>query len=263
MVADSFQERWKKRQRARSKSQLAKAEQMKQRARDLREVERTLRKREQDLAKREKALAKKTANFEKRWQKMQQAKRSRKDQIGRIGGIKKDYLDRKQDAETRRLTPAERREKQKALKDKTRVDTKDKNKNKKGQSNHWERIQQMRQRRIEKRCGKKLIHGEQRMLEYIAANQVPVMMQHCILKVYMKVDGSPKEKFISAFNICSACFSRYGYTYRGTMRKTGKGVKRNRMHQREKVAGQKKGRYKKLVSSLWSGSLKRMGAEGK
>jgi hypothetical protein len=123
-------------------------------------------------------------------------------------------------------------------------------------SNFFKRLRDLRQTRIEKRVGRALIVPEEEMLDYISSRKVPTMMQHCILKVNKKVDGTPTEKFISAFNICTACFRRYGYM-RSAMTMTGRGVKRNRRHQREKEASSKKSRYNSLVNKLWVSSLRR------
>lgn len=124
--------------------------------------------------------------------------------------------------------------------------------------NFWERMRRIRQKRIESRAGKALIHEEMEMLEFIDGNKVPTMIQHCVLKVMKKVGGDEKEQFISAFNICSATFSKHGYTRPASMGMTGAGIKRNRRHQREKEASAKKARYNGLVRKLWASSIKRM-----
>lgn len=118
----------------------------------------------------------------------------------------------------------------------------------------------LRQKRIESRAGKALIIEEEEMLSLIEGNKVPTMLQHCILKVMKKMGGSEREQFISAVNICSATFSKYGYT-KLPMRMTGKGIKRNRLHQREKEASGKKARYNGKVRKLWAASIKRMKEE--
>lgn len=124
-------------------------------------------------------------------------------------------------------------------------------------ANYLDRLAEIRAQRVRRRAGKALIHEEPQMLDLISANKVPTMIQHCILKVGKKMPGSEKEKFLSAFNICSATFSKYGFTNRGTMNMTGKGVKRNRRHQREKEASTKKTRYNNLVDRLWKSAIKR------
>ena len=127
--------------------------------------------------------------------------------------------------------------------------------------NYVDRLSALRQKRIEKRCGKRLIVPESQMLGYVFDNKVPAMMQHCILKVYLRMPGKPKERCISAFNICAATFQRYGYLRKGTMSPTGKGMKRNRMHQREPVAAKKRNRYWALMTRLWASALQRVSSE--
>jgi hypothetical protein len=131
----------------------------------------------------------------------------------------------------------------------------------KPQPNFFRRMMALRQKRIERRAGKALIHDEEAILDFVSANKVPTMIQHCVLKVSKKVGGDGKEKFISAFNICSACFSKHGYTRAGTMGMTGKGLKRNRLHQREKEASSKKAKYNGLVTQLWANSIKQLDKE--
>ena len=128
-------------------------------------------------------------------------------------------------------------------------------------SNYHDRLAAIRHKRIERRAGKALIHEEDQMLEYIEGNKVPVMIQHCVIKVMKKIPGNDKEKFLSAFNICSATFSKHGYTRSGGMQMTGKGIKRNREHQREKEASSKKSRYNGLVERLWRPTIKRRSVE--
>lgn len=127
-------------------------------------------------------------------------------------------------------------------------------------ANFHKRMTALRHKRILARAGKALIHEEGEILELIEANRVPTMIQHCILKVSKKLGGNEREAFISAVNICSATFSKYGYTNAG-MKMTGKGIKRNRRHQREKEASGKKGRYNGKVRKLWAASIKRMKEE--
>lgn len=119
-----------------------------------------------------------------------------------------------------------------------------------------ERLQRARKRRLQKRAGKKLIHDEEEMLNFIADKKVPVMVQHCVLKVFDKMKGSPKDKYLAAFNICSAVFQGNGYLKQRKMSMTGKGLKRNRMHQREQKAGSKKSKYKSLTKAIWEKNLK-------
>jgi|GEM_PF-7060167 len=117
-----------------------------------------------------------------------------------------------------------------------------------------------RQRKIEGRVGKKLIVPESVMLEMIRTNKVPTMIKHCVLAVMFKkrrkLRGTPKEQFLSAFNICCATFAKHGYlSGRGSINMTGRGMRRNRCHQREKVANKKKGRYNGVVNKLWTPQL--------
>lgn len=130
-------------------------------------------------------------------------------------------------------------------------------------SNYHARLAALRMARVRRRAGKELIHNEEDMLDLIARNKVPVMVQHCVLKVMPKVGGNDREKFLSAFNICSATFSKHGYTQRNSMAMTGAGVKRNRRHQREKEASTKKTRYNNLVDRLWRAAIKRQQTEQK
>jgi hypothetical protein len=131
--------------------------------------------------------------------------------------------------------------------------------------NYVRRIAKARTKRIEKRVGKKLIFSEESMLNLLLHRKVPTMVQHCILKVKEKVSGSEHERFVSAFNICGWVFQHYGYLRRSnsTMPMTGKGVKRNRQHQREKEASRKFSRYNTLVNKLWGQSLKALQKEKK
>lgn len=115
-----------------------------------------------------------------------------------------------------------------------------------------------RRKSVEARAGKKLIIPEGVMVLAIRENQVPTMMKHCVLAVMKKgkLGGSQKEQFLSAFNICAATFAKHGYlARRGSLRMTGHGMRRNRCHQREKVAANKKARYNGLVNKLWTPQL--------
>lgn len=128
--------------------------------------------------------------------------------------------------------------------------------------NYFKRLIDIRRRRIEKRAGKELIIPEEEMLDAIRRNKIPTMIQHCILKVNKKVGGNDKEKFLSACNICAATFAKHGYLKaRGSLQMTGKGIKRNRQHQREKEAGSKKGKYQGLVTRVWRAQMGRMDKE--
>lgn len=127
-----------------------------------------------------------------------------------------------------------------------------------------QRLKRVRQDRVERRAGgKDLIHDEDTMIELLAAKAVPVMVQHCVLKVVRKTKGSPKDRYLAAFNICSAVFQNNGYMKRGSMSMTGKGLKRNRMHQREKEAASKKGRFKSLTDQLYGKEMDQIKEDNK
>lgn len=128
---------------------------------------------------------------------------------------------------------------------------------KKLEPNYVRRIAKARTRRIEKRVGKPMIFSEEAILNLLMQRKVPTMVQHCILKVKEKVKGSPHERFISAFNICGWVFQHYGYLRKSNtdMPMTGKGVQRNRRHQREKQSAKKFNDYNSLVRKLWGPSV--------
>lgn len=124
---------------------------------------------------------------------------------------------------------------------------------------YYDRFARIRERRLRQQAGgKKLIFGEEEMLNHIRTNKVPAMMQHCILKVYKKTKGTDKEKFLGAYNICAAVFQNNGYMRKDDTMLTGKGIKNNRRHQQEKMAGYKKTKYRSLVQRIWSSSLRRI-----
>lgn len=135
----------------------------------------------------------------------------------------------------------------------------------KKEDKYKERIQQIRQTRlanrakrekdIENRIGKKLMWNETQIVDYLAADKVPTQMQHCILKVREKIPGTEHKKFISAFNICGAVFTRNGYQQPLSMTLTSKGLKNNMMHRREVAAGEKRGRYVSLVDRLYGAAI--------
>lgn len=132
-------------------------------------------------------------------------------------------------------------------------------------ANYVRRMAKIRTARIEKRVGKPMIFTEEAMLQLLIDRKVPTMVQHCILKVKEKVKGSPHERFISAFNICGWVFQTYGYLRKSeeAMPITGKGVKRNRQHQREKGAGKKFSDYNGLVRKLWGPAMASLKADKK
>lgn len=128
----------------------------------------------------------------------------------------------------------------------------------------WERSRTIREKKVRRRAGgKDLIHDETAMMEHITKNKVPIMMQHCIIKVQKKMGGSGREKFLSAYNICSAVFQNGDYLAKDEMRMTGKGLKNNRRHQRERNASIKKVKYKTIVERLWGPTIRRMRKEEK
>lgn len=131
------------------------------------------------------------------------------------------------------------------------------------EANYVRRIAKARTRRIEKRVGKPMIFTEEAMLQLLRERKVPTMVQHCILKVTKKVKGSQHEKFVSAFNICGWVFQTYGYIRKSNtqMPLTGKGVKRNRQHQREKESSKKFSEYNSLVRRLWGPSIAALNKE--
>lgn len=112
-----------------------------------------------------------------------------------------------------------------------------------------------REKNIEKRVGKALMWNETQIVDYLATDKVPTQMQHCILKVRDKVQGTDQEKFISAFNICGAVFTRNGYQQSNSMTLTSKGLRNNMMHRREIEAGEKRARYVSIVQRLYGPAI--------
>lgn len=110
---------------------------------------------------------------------------------------------------------------------------------------------QQRDRKIERRVGKKLMWTERQIIEYIADKKIPTQMQHCILKVREKVPGTDMERFISAFNICGWVFTTYRYQQPNSMTLTSKGLRNNMLHRRELESGSKRARYKALEERLY------------
>jgi hypothetical protein len=124
--------------------------------------------------------------------------------------------------------------------------------------NYIRRIQDIRRRNVEARAkGKPLIFQETEMLDLILRNKIPTQMQHCIIKVQPKMQGSQHERFLSAFNICAAVFIKYGYQQSRSTVLTGKGMRNNLQHRREPDAGWKAQRYQWMVGNLWRGYLDR------
>ena len=127
---------------------------------------------------------------------------------------------------------------------------------------YLDRFKKIRQKRILKRAGgKDLIFDEERMIRAHVDREVPVMMQHCILKVYKKMRGGDKERYISAFNICAAVFQKNGYMKKKSFKMTGKGETNNDRHSTEKKASEKRGKYLRLTNRLWRVPMARLERE--
>lgn len=103
--------------------------------------------------------------------------------------------------------------------------------------------------------GVALIFPEEDVIAMMANMSRPVntSMQHCVLKVFPKMKGSDHEKFISAFNICAATFTKHGYMSKGvqSLTLTSKGMQNNLRHRLEVHAGTKYNNYISLVNKLW------------
>jgi hypothetical protein len=124
--------------------------------------------------------------------------------------------------------------------------------------NYIIRIQNIRERNILSRTkGKPLIFSENQIIDLMLQNKIPTQMQHCILKVFPKMQGTEHEKFVSASNICAAVFQRYGYMQPGSTVLTGKGMRNNTRHRLELDAGAKRSNYEALKNRLWRGYLDR------
>jgi hypothetical protein len=109
------------------------------------------------------------------------------------------------------------------------------------------REQKIRQKRIEQRAGKALIFDEPKILDLITNRKVPAQMQHCIIKVQKKMDGTKKEAFISAFNICQSVFQNYGYQVPQTTTLTANGLKNNMRHRREIGNSSKESNFRSMT----------------
>lgn len=120
------------------------------------------------------------------------------------------------------------------------------------------RIQNIRERNILSRTkGKPLIFSENELIDLMLQNKIPTCMQHCILKVFPKMEGTEHEKFISAGNICASVFQKYGYMKASSTVLTGKGLRNNYRHRLELDAGSKASAYKNLQDRLWRNFLDR------
>lgn len=126
------------------------------------------------------------------------------------------------------------------------------------QPNYLIRMQQIRERNVLSRTkGKPLIFNESQLIDLMLQNKIPTCMQHCIIKVFPKMQGTEHEKFISAGNICAAVFQKYGYMKAGVTILTGKGLRNNTRHRLELDAGTKHAQYEALKTRLWRAFLDR------
>lgn len=110
---------------------------------------------------------------------------------------------------------------------------------------------------------RKPIFTVEQMLVQMHEETVPVMVQHCMIKVAKNVKGSLKNRVYAAYNICAATFGNGGYLNRGRLRKgkirkTGKGMARDRKHQREKLRSRKRTVYNMMVKRAFGKALKRL-----
>lgn len=133
-------------------------------------------------------------------------------------------------------------------------------------------MQRIRERRVLSRARagggsaspRGLDFGEQDIIEAIMDRKVPTQMQHCILKVYKKAKGgNRKEKYIGAFNICAATFSKHKYQKKDSLKLTAKGIRNNRRHQREKEATRKRVKWKHMNNQIWGQDFKRIAKDKK
>jgi hypothetical protein len=104
--------------------------------------------------------------------------------------------------------------------------------------------------------GVALIFPEEEVIAQLANMSRPVntSMQHCVLKVFPKMGGTSEEKFLSAYNICSATFIKHGYMMKTQdgLSLTAKGMQNNLRHRREVAAGAKNSNFISLVNKLWA-----------
>jgi hypothetical protein len=90
------------------------------------------------------------------------------------------------------------------------------------------------------------------MVLLLRKKKVPTMVQHCILKVYPKMHGNQLQRFHKAYNICVAVFQKHGYMFESSPTKmTGKGVSRNRKHQRETISGRKSRLFDAVIDKIF------------
>jgi hypothetical protein len=134
----------------------------------------------------------------------------------------------------------------------------DLNPEKHSQANFITRLQNIRERNILSRTkGKPLIFNENQLIDLMLQNKIPTCMQHCIIKVFPKMQGTEHEKFISAGNICAAVFQKYGYMKANSTVLTGRGLRNNTRHRLELDAGTKHAQYEALKNRLWRSFLDR------
>lgn len=91
-------------------------------------------------------------------------------------------------------------------------------------------------------------------------NRVPFIVKHCTVAIYKKggiEGGTDKEKFVSAWNIARARLTEYGYLAGGSdkgpesnIKLTGKGLKRESEHRREKGGAAKNALFDSMYSVL-------------
>jgi len=129
--------------------------------------------------------------------------------------------------------------------------------------NYIQRFKDIRRQRVLSRAkGVPLRYEEDEMLKHISNNKVPTQMKHCVIAVEPKMQGTPHERYLSAFNICAAVFEKHGYQTPSTMGLTGKGLRNNMQHRREPDASFKNQRFDFLSKRLWQGHINRLRQKG-
>lgn len=104
----------------------------------------------------------------------------------------------------------------------------------------------------------------------MAKNRVPALVKHMTMAIYNKggIDGGTrKERFISAWNIARARLTQYGFLREGsdkgpvsTIVLTGKGLKRETLHRRERDGAMKDAKFDELFEQLQDDEI--VGKEG-
>lgn len=97
-------------------------------------------------------------------------------------------------------------------------------------------------------------------------NRVPLLVKHMTMAIFEKggiEGGTQKEKFISAWNIARARLTQYGMLAHGSdkgpasnISLTGKGTKREVVHQRETGRSNKEQMFDRLFSVLEDKEIK-------